>query len=552
MHAYKLISHNQSKLRTHFYGGMLYMLEPNFIFYFEEHQSLNSNIRYHNYSITTSDFVYLGEVNERLPQSTRYSFREHPDVDSEIYNHVQQHGILVDVVRNQTQYSHIVRTMGDGQIIGEQQTIHFNISNMEPWVRDRWMRSFQLGHNLRTNPGPFPQLHQIHTDELISRVDQIQESREEQMATESEWTESRIRTIYMKDYLAEQIRSRYAFLDRPTSGLSNVVIDSFFPRLMYKTKLDTDRITAEYARTLPSTSVAISPFVASLLNVKQIETEQLCRILGYDKRRLKTLMNAVKTKQFKFVFVGTGGTGINTAHWLAEISKMVNVVGLFNEVHVYESDDIEISNLLRFPKDITSIKYDRTLMRDSKMQIISSDVHRLSKLTPNFHNHYIADEEDFQTGSYPYEIFNNTWATDDNGDTITNPRQHDRTTKPKVILYGAPDITTRKNLSKCGSFISATHAATNCYMYLNPKQDSDLQIETYGMIQLAPFFMNQLKMAITLLEILGRDDLDLTEQDIELLNYQFTGVNEMTTDRQYNWQYSPESLMLTEEESENV
>jgi hypothetical protein len=75
------------------------------------------------------------------------------------------------------------------------------------------------------------------------------------------------------------------------------------------------------------------------------------------------------------------------------------------------------------------------------------------------------------------------------------------------ILIGAPDLETRDFISKAKlKFISATHGGDSCNIHLTPAVDTDLQIESYGMINLSTFFMNQLRMTIEILKILANPD----------------------------------------------
>lgn len=352
----------------------------------------------------------------------------------------------------------------------------------------------------------------------------------------STWSNTRTTTYTLAEHLGEQLRSRYAFIDRPTNGLSNVIMDTYLPRYLYKHKMATDIFDRE---PIPSTAVSISPLTAKILGTKQMELEQMIKILGYQRKDIKRLMLAVKTRDLNFVFVGTGGTGINTAHWLSEMARLVSIPHLFRRVYVYERENTEVSNLLRFPIDPSTINGSST----KKTNIIKKYVHHLSKLEPEYSHNYIANDSTY----YPYSIFdmhiNDMHISDESNVTYQ--------TKENTILYGAPDLETRQNLSACGSFISATHADTGCFMYLNPKQDLSIQVESYGMIQLSQFFMNQLRMAIQLLEILSDSELDLTEQDKELFRYSFDGNKLLSTDRQYNFQISEQVNMLTEEESAN-
>ena len=351
------------------------------------------------------------------------------------------------------------------------------------------------------------------------------------------WSLPQTRTAsYSQDYLKEQIRARYGFFNRPASGLSNVVIDSYYPGLLYANDCSSRAVLA--TTTLPKTAVAISEFIANSMNIKKVPVEQLCRVLGYQPKQIKELLTKTKRRNLTMIFAGAGGTGINTAYWLKELTEMTNTVNLFKTVHIYEKDSIEFSNTLRFPIDIrkffgNTIDYNTFIEKsNTKMLLAQSLVKNLSKNRISVFNRYITDHS-----SIDWELRN------DSTDKLT--------LNPDVFLYGAPEIAYRNPLSKIGNFICATHAATTCSMWLNPKQELDLQVESYGMIQLGGFFMNQLKMAITLLELLA-SEVDLSQEDISVLEYEFDGTILGTTDRQYNWQIDRNLLMMTEEQANNI
>lgn len=88
------------------------------------------------------------------------------------------------------------------------------------------------------------------------------------------------------------------------------------------------------------------------------------------------------------------------------------------------------------------------------------------------------------------------------------------------IFYGAPDIETRELLAQDDwKFISATHGDNYCQLYIKPEQDSSLQVESYGMINLSVFFMNHVKMTISFLELLA-SNTDLTKS-AQVMEYSF-------------------------------
>lgn len=327
---------------------------------------------------------------------------------------------------------------------------------------------------------------------------------------------------FVKDYLKEQIRARYGFFDRPTNGLSNVVLDSFLPGLLYKYNLDINHLKER--ETFPKTAVCISPLLAELLEIKRVPTDQLIRILGYSIQDIKDLMTTVKNKQLDFIFAGVGGTGMNGAYWLDELSKLTNTINLFNSIYVYEKENIEFSNTLRFPLPLSTYYKNRI---NDKIGVVMPLLSRLStkKIQPRYS--YLTKE------NYPWELF-----SDDKASSNT-------------VIYGAPGLEYRNSLSAMGNFICATHASNSCSIWLNPTQTESIEVESYGMIQLGGFFMNQLRMTIGLLELLA-SDIPLDSRDREFLNYTFDGTNRLRCDRLYNFQLSGNLTMMTEEQANNI
>ena len=338
---------------------------------------------------------------------------------------------------------------------------------------------------------------------------------------------------FTKDYLKEQIRARYGFCNRPTNGLSNVVLDSFFPGLLYKYNMDVQELLKN--ESFPKTSVCVSPLVADLLQIKRIPTDQLIRILGYSIKDITTLLVAVKNKSLNFIFAGVGGTGMNTAYWLDELSKMTNTINIFNTISVFEKEAIEFSNILRFPLPLSTYYQYAQRYSDKayKTEIIPPLLNRLTSRKLIISNSYI------EKGSYlGGEFFDSNY----------NTRPTSYTAKQRTVIYGAPGLEHRNYLSSLGNFVCATHASNSCSIWLNPTQTESIEVESYGSIQLGPFMMNQLRMTIGLLELLA-SDTPLDTKDHEYLNYEFTGESANRTDRQYNFQIQRDSLMMTPEQA---
>ncbi len=97
------------------------------------------------------------------------------------------------------------------------------------------------------------------------------------------------------------------------------------------------------------------------------------------------------------------------------------------------------------------------------------------------------------------------------------------------IHYGAPDLETRKMLvDKKVPFIAATHRDNACGLMLNPELDTELMVETYGKITLTPFFLNHIKMTLSFMEYLGKDNTTIEtmkgKEEI-ILKYDFAEEN---------------------------
>ena len=267
-------------------------------------------------------------------------------------------------------------------------------------------------------------------------------------------------------HLRTQIFTRYF---RPSTIESNPVLDSFLPFLACS-------YVPNYSG---STTYAISPLTADLTGAKQIPlTTILTTILKQDLSTLHTTLLAIKRAKLTVIFTGTGGTGINTICWLSSICDHFGITDLFHTIHVYESDYVDFSNIFRFPLPLSTYtnKSDAKL---PKVDLIKSKITTLSSVV-FYHNKFLTQLSDIP-------------ATLLDGETL----------KPSCVIYGAPSIYNRNFLSSLGAFVSATHANNTASLYINPISDDILQVETYGLIQLNSFFINQISMALGFLDILA-------------------------------------------------
>lgn len=286
-------------------------------------------------------------------------------------------------------------------------------------------------------------------------------------------------------YLQTQLFTRYSAPavvedSQHRSNASRIVLDSFLPFLLVGTSLSNELSTyMEYNSRRYS---AISPFTAEFLNIERIPFfEILTSVLEKDLDQIKATLLRVKAKKLTVVFAGVGGTGTNTIYWLNELLTMMGIKELFNQVHIYEKDYVDFSNIFRFPIPLSTYTNIKTPALP-KADLIKPFTRLLSSMT-FFHNKYIETTKDL-----PSMLLT-----------------EDSKSLPNTIIYGAPSIANRNLLSSVGNFVSATHANNTASLYANPIADETLQVETYGLIQLNSFFINQISMMLGFIEMLDND-----------------------------------------------
>ena len=323
-----------------------------------------------------------------------------------------------------------------------------------------------------------------------------------------------ISTTSLLTHMKTQIYTRYY---RPRSLYvitdTKSVVDSFLPFIAITGK---SSFSSNSIEDISEGITAISPVTAELLGCLQLPITALLSELSYNIPNIEHLLNAVKRKQFTINFAGVGGTGINTIYWLHALTQLCSVENLFKEIHIFEKDCIDFSNIFRFPLPLSCY----TSVSDTEMKkadLIYPYARTLSSVVHK-HDKFLETIKDIPS----IQLVNNKL-------------------KSKVVTYGAPSIANRNFLSSLGNFVSATHANNTASLWLNPTSDDNLQIETYGLIQLNSFFMNQLSMAIEFLKILA------TPGTLELQDSLWTDMT-FLGGRKFNYQIDTELLAIPIEE----
>lgn len=291
--------------------------------------------------------------------------------------------------------------------------------------------------------------------------------------------------IYFRDYMKRELEHRYAMFSRPRNGDINPVCDSYMPNVISS---DFDYVD------IPKTGQFISRWFASMCNVRPIPINDLTSMLGYKPKDIKQLLMNVKKNQHYIVMLGMGGTGSNFLYWLQEMCYEHNVKSIFSKIIAYDDDSYDFSNMFRLPFNSEAIFENY----NTKASLVYNFQYLSSKGNVSIPFNFIINSE--------YERYHKV----SNG----------------FVYFGAPNIRTREMLYNAKNdkdflFISATHGDDDCSVSIFPNNNSYLQVESYGMIRLSTFFMNQIYMTIKTLEILAEpvDEIDKTPRKVAEYNF---------------------------------
>lgn len=332
-------------------------------------------------------------------------------------------------------------------------------------------------------------------------------------------------TRHFSEFIQEQISRKYMMFS-PSTTTYPQPIDSYCPHVIITLMYDAMH-TQSYHNVITESGqemrrqyfrkkdFAISEGFANRFNIKKASVELLAAILGFNRTTIKNLFIAVAKKKLDLVYVGFGGTGVNTHYWLSELAIWCNVREVFESGLVMDEDVIDYTNILRFPMDMN--KYHQKMCGFKKGAI--EPMFKVN-IAEDYAGLFKYDLSTLSKNLSPYFVSSTLHEMGINKDNKDKSKVS--ASKNSTIFYGAPDIPTREMLSDV-NFIAATHGDNECSLHIRPKVDTQLQQESYGMIQLNAFFMNQLRMAIGLLELLARDDFNevIKSNDNEIFKFNF-------------------------------
>ena len=339
--------------------------------------------------------------------------------------------------------------------------------------------------------------------------------------------------------ISENLAHRYAVLPKP-GKVKNLIVDSFLPQYFIKHKFNLENIQEEFKNISPTATMIHRGF-ARMLGIRELPLDDMLAMIGYTKQRITELLTNVKAKKFNIAFAGYGGVGTNTVYWLTELCNMTNIQGLFNKIIITDFDKLSLDNVFRMPnpfKTLLALKHEdmifnRVTNTYTKTEYRFNSLYKTQTIPENSLKALSAKAPYIGTDALSGYTFH----------------EHHVNNLYNWVVYGAPDIESRRILSEAihgpssdhsnsydsrlaehiKAFISATHGDDICELSINPsylENESNLMIESYGIIQLNVFFFNQLRLAIAFLEVLERYSLEELEvfKDIEFLkNYSIVG-----------------------------
>lgn len=338
----------------------------------------------------------------------------------------------------------------------------------------------------------------------------------------------------LNKHLSMSFITRYAFTtpqDRYTvfgKKHKRLLLDNYVPYLFSRDLGYQSNILAamsSYVERFRTKDFTLSRFFERWLRLKRIPLEQQLKNLGYNLKDIKKDLLAVKKKKLDIVSIGYGGMMCNVFENLIELCEILNMNNIFHSISIFEQETLEASNMLRLnTAESMSLVTDNSIINRSfgtrlilgKLNLINRG--KLSSLAGTslmLSNNYF-DLRDF---------------------LHSNHRHLD----PYHCIYiGAPDFATRQVFAqKFLSFLAILHQNDNVSIIAKPIANTASQVETYGSIKLAQFFMNCLVATVEFIKILAtRDDLKdlsnevLFDKTLDTASLNFTGTtNDYSTDR---------------------
>lgn len=337
----------------------------------------------------------------------------------------------------------------------------------------------------------------------------------------------------LNKHLSMSFITRYAFIapqDRHSvlnKKNKKLLLDNYIPYIFSRDLGYQSNILAamsSYVERYRTKDFTLSRFFERWLRLKRIPLEQQLKNLGYNLKDIKKDLLAVKKKKLDIVSIGYGGMMCNVFENLIELCEILNINNIFHSISIFEQETLEASNMLRLnTAESFSLFTDNSIINRSnntrlilgKLSLINrGKLVSLASTSLRLHNNY------FRLNEFLH-------------------MNHKNLDPYHCVYIGAPDFETRQIFAKKYlRFLALLHQNDNVSIIAKPIANTASQIETYGSIKLAQFFMNCLVATVEFIKILAiRDNLDeasnevLFDKTLDTASLNFTGTtNDYSTD----------------------
>ena len=208
---------------------------------------------------------------------------------------------------------------------------------------------------------------------------------------------------------------------------------------------------------------ALTDSTCEYMNVNKVPDRIILKFIEHSKTELRGVLSKLKKREHQLFVLGVGGSGSNLLYWMSEFARIAGYDNLFKSIWVVDNDKYEFDNLPRIPFVPT----------DGTLKVSSIPVRLMDRLSSKI-------------------IYDNNYSS-------TFPADY--------IIVGAPDMATRQQLASYGhNWIALTHKDKNISLRVNPPVDVGFLNETYGLISLEKFYLNQMYAAMEFIKFLADAD----------------------------------------------
>ena len=337
----------------------------------------------------------------------------------------------------------------------------------------------------------------------------------------------------LNKHLSMSFITRYAFIaPKDKHSVFNkknkkLLLDNYVPYIFSRDLGYQSNILADmtsYVERFRTKDFTLSRFFERWLRLKRIPLKQQLKNLGYNLKDIKKDLLAVKKKKLDIVSIGYGGMMCNVFENLIELCEILNMNNIFHSISIFEQETLEASNMLRLnTAESFSLFTDNSIINRSnntrlilgKLSLINrGKLVSLASTSLRLHNSYFRLNEFLHTNHKNLDPYH-------------------------CVYIGAPDFETRQIFAKKYlRFLALLHQNDNVSIIAKPIANTASQVETYGSIKLAQFFMNCLVATVEFIKILAtRDNLDeasnevLFDKTLDTASLNFTGTtNDYSTD----------------------